>query len=504
MKGNKIWTILLTVALFLQVTAEALTVAVVLRLDMLPDRYVIVLIAVMLLLLLLLSLLIYVPVRGKVGKARRVTACVLALLIVVGCAVAAGMVSKAYDAVHKVTNTQAPTNVRDMYIFVRTEDGAKSLSDTKDYTFGAIEGYNQDQTEHVISRIEETVKESPKVNYYGQNTLLAEALFAGDVDALIMNGASAALLLEEEAYEDFMEKARILETISYHDPEETTKPIEGTDGNKESDITNTPFVVYISGSDTRSSKLTVSRSDVNILAVVNPVSKQVLLINTPRDYYVPNPAGKGALDKLTHCGLYGIDCSMKALEGLYGIEIQHYGQINFVGFETLVDAVGGITVYSDQSFVARETHIKKGENFLTGSQALDFARERYHVSGGDNGRGKNQMKVITAVINKLTDGNTVLANYSSILDSLKGTFKTDLQMSDISKLVKMQLNDMAKWNVQSFAVSGTGGSEKTYSAPGVNAYVMHPDMDVVAYAGELVQKVLDGEILTKEDMTYQK
>jgi len=199
-----------------------------------------------------------------------------------------------------------------------------------------------------------------------------------------------------------------------------------------------------------------------------------------------------------------VDCSMEALEGLYGIDITHYGQINFKGFETLIDAIGGITVVAEHSFKTEAGYIQKGENFLNGHQALFFARERYNVSGGDNGRGRNQMRVITAVIEKMTNGTTIISNYAGILDSLEGTFSTDLQMSDISSLVKMQLSDMAKWNVKSFAVIGTNGSEKTYSAPGHYASVMYPNDAAVAQASQLVQKVLDGAVITDEDLVINQ
>ena len=261
--------------------------------------------------------------------------------------------------------------------------------------------------------------------------------------------------------------------------------------------------MYISGSDTRSTKLKRSRSDVNILVVVNPVSKQILLVNTPRDYYVPNPAGKGALDKLTHCGIYGTSCSMEALEGLYDTKIQYYAQINFTGFETLVDAVGGITVYSNQAFSNKGVDIQEGENFLNGREALVFARERKRVSGGDNGRGKNQMKVIKAVIAKVSNARTLIANYSQILKSLEGMIATDFSTDDLSKLVKMQLSDMAQWNVLTYAVTGYGGNQTTYSMPGLASYVMHPNQSTVDYGSQLIQRVMDGEILTQEDMTVK-
>ena len=489
--------------LVLQALAEALTTAVLLRMDVLPVKYILALVMLMVLLLLLVALLLFVKFKGKIGTARRIIACVLALLIVCFCGVIAKYSSEAYKTVTGVSSGDKPTNVRNMYILVQVDNPAKSLKDTVGYSFAAIENYETTRVEKLAEKIKAESGSDPQITGYEKASDLADALINNQVDALIMNGANIALLIEEEAYEAFLDQVRILYSVSYDTLDgkdtTTTEPTEPVDPGK--NVTNTPFVVYISGSDTRSSVLDVSRSDVNILMVVNPVTKQVLLLNTPRDYYVGNPAGNGALDKLTHCGLYGVDCSMEALEALYDTNIKYYGQINFTGFETLIDAIGGITVYSDQAFTARETYIQKGENTLTGSQALDFARERYHVSGGDNGRGKNQMKVITAVIKKMTSGTTIISNYSAIMSSLEGMFSTNLQTSDISMLVKMQLSDLAKWDVFSFAVVGTGGSEKTYSAPGHTAYVMYPNEKSVEHAGGLIDKVLSGEQLTEEDMT---
>lgn len=501
MEKKKIWTILLSVVLLLQLAAEALTIAIILQLNMLPAKYVVAFIGAMALLVVITGLLCFAKVKGKVGTWRKIVSCILVLLIVCGCALISKIASDAYKAVNHVTTPGITTSVRNTYVLVMNEDPAQSLADAKGYTFAAMENYDVEHTKRAVEVVETETGETIKLLSYQQAASMVDALYNEDCDALIMSGASIALLIEEEAYEDFLSRVRILYTLPYED---TSKPEEPTQPEVPKTITEKPFIVYISGNDTRSSKLTVSRSDVNILAVVNPLTKQVLLINTPRDYYVPNPAGDGALDKLTHCGLYGPDCSIEVLENLYGTQIDYYGQINFTGFETLIDAVGGVTIYSDQSFQARDTYIKVGENYLTGAQALDYSRERYHVSGGDNGRGKNQMKVIKAVIEKMSNSSTLISNYSDILSSLEGMFKTNFQSKEISELVKMQLSDMATWNVQSFAVIGVGGSEKTYSAPGDYAYVMWPNKDVVEYASGLIQKVLDGEILTEEDVKIPK
>lgn len=504
MKKNSVWTIISVAIFALQALVETLFAVFILRLNMLPGKYAAILIAVLVLMLLASGLLLFIKNRkGLISNSRKIVAYVLALLVVLGSALGAKLAFDAYKTVSTVTNGAVTTNARTMYVFVRADDPAESLNDASDYGFAVMEQYDEQHTQGAISLIEETVGKSIAVTGYIGAADVADALLGGQTDAAILNGVSVALLIEEEAYADFLAQVKVLKAIPLADVEPTEPATEpaGTEPSEERTITNAPFAFYISGSDTRSSMLDVSRSDVNILAVVNPVTKQVLLINTPRDYFVPNPAGGGKLDKLTHCGLYGTDCSMEALEGLYGLEIDYYGQINFTGFETLVDAIGGVTVYADQSFKAGNIYIQSGENHLNGADALKFARERYHVSGGDRGRGKNQMKVIKAVIEKMTTGTTIIANYTDILKSLEGMFTTSLTMEQISMLVKMQLNDMAKWNVQTYSVSGVGGSEKTYSAPGLYAYVMYMDEEQVAYASQLIQRVLNGETLTSADMT---
>lgn len=503
MKKKYIPDILCAVVLLAQLVAEIWTAVAVLRLNMLPEKYAAVLIAGLVMFFLLTGMLMFLRFKKPVGIVRRIIACVLALGVIIGCAIGTKLASDAYETMHKVTQTQPPTDANNMYILVRVDDPAQTLADTKGYTFATIDSYeNKDK---IVELIEESTGSSVSMMHYTTGQVLASMLLQENVDAIVITGVGMALLLEDEAYADLEQRVRILHCVPLSQlkdteetvPPETTQPPEPSDP-----ITREPFVVYISGSDTRSSKLNVSRSDVNILAVVNPTTKQVLLMNTPRDYYVPNPAGDGKLDKLTHCGLYGTSCSMQALGDLYGLKIDYYAQINFTGFKTLIDAVGGVTVYSDISFDAYGEPFNEGENYLDGRRALLFARERYNMPGGDRGRGKNQMKVITALIEKMTSGTTIISNYSKILDSLEGMFTTNVSMEQIGELVKMQLTDMASWNVQSYAVSGVGGSEHTYSAPGVYQYVMYMDDAMIAHGSKLAQMVIEGKILTAEDVKY--
>ena len=264
-------------------------------------------------------------------------------------------------------------------------------------------------------------------------------------------------------------------------------------------ITKEPFVVYLSGVDTRGDLTDKARSDVNIIAAVNPVTKQVVLINTPRDYYV-DLAGTNSKDKLTHAGLYGVQTSMDTLGNLYGVDVQHYIRINFAGFINVVDALGGVDVYSDQAFTSvgspgyyDPTTFVEGWNHLDGKAALAFARERHAFKTGDVQRGINQMKVIDAMLNKIKSP-ALLMGFTKILDAVSDSFVTSLSQNQISALVRMQLSDFAEWNIERYTVTGTSGSStKCYSAKGQKLYVMKPDEASVAKAKEMIAAVLGGE-----------
>ena len=276
----------------------------------------------------------------------------------------------------------------------------------------------------------------------------------------------------------------------------TSGLLTGAEANK---ITKEPFVVYLSGVDNRGELTEKARSDVNILAVVNPTTKRVALINTPRDYYV-DLAGTDSKDKLTHAGLYGVETSMATLGNLYGVNVEHYLRINFAGFISIIDAVGGVDVYSDQAFTSvgspgyyDPTTFAEGWNHLDGKSALAFARERHAFKTGDIQRGINQMKVIDAMVNKLKSP-ALLMGFSKLMDAAADCFVTSLSQEQISALVRMQLGDLANWDIQSYTVTGSGAkSTKCYSAKGQSLYVMKPDESSVSKAKELIASVLGGE-----------
>lgn len=249
------------------------------------------------------------------------------------------------------------------------------------------------------------------------------------------------------------------------------------------------FTLYISGLDTRGGGLASrGNSDVNILASVNMNTKQILLINTPRDYYISFPT-VGGTDKLTHAGYYGVDASMAALRNLYGVSPQYYAQIGFDGLKALVDALGGVTVYSAYSFSDRGVDFVQGNNTLNGSQALIFARARYTLPGGDLTRGQNQMALIRAIISKLTS-SAAISNFGQVLDSVGGLMRTSMPYDTIASVSQSVLS--GGWNIASYGVSGSGGMTYSFSI-GQTAYVMYPNYGAVGHAQSLIRRLYNGE-----------
>ena len=323
---------------------------------------------------------------------------------------------------------------------------------------------------------------------YDNNIDMFEDLINKTIDSVLIEESSMALIYEQN--EEYNGMFRTIYTINIKTEIEITK---------ETDVTNQPFTIYVSGIDSYGSIATVSRSDVNMVVTVNPKTKQVLLISVPRDYYVQLRGTTGYKDKLTHAGLYGVETSVGTLEDLLATDINYYYRVNFSSLENIVDALGGVDVYSKYSFTSSQAtggtyYFSKGYNHMNGKQALSFSRERKRLPGGDRARGINQQAVIDGIIRKATSP-AIITGYSKILSSLSGTFQTNMSDNDIQKLIKMQLNDMASWNITSYSLDGSDGSEYTYSYQNQKLYVMIPDEETVTEAQSLIDKVIAGEML---------
>lgn len=314
-----------------------------------------------------------------------------------------------------------------------------------------------------------------------------ENLVNGSSQAMVFNSAYSSLL--EMSYENYQSNLKTI--YSYKIKTSIKDEAKAHDSNV--------FNIYISGIDTYGSISTVSRSDVNLILTVNMNTHKILMTETPRDAYVKIPdGGADQYDKLTHAGIYGVETSEKTLENLYGITIDYYARLNFDSFLKLIDALGGVTVYNDQAFTAHTNNKYSFEvgniNLSSGDQALAFVRERYSLEHGDYDRGNNQMKVIQAILNKMTSLKSV-SNYSTIISNVQDSIQTDMKLDTMMKLVNGQLDSGEKFTVTSQEVTGTGstGELTSYAMPSSSLYMIKLDDASVAKASQAIKDVMEGK-----------
>lgn len=454
------------------------------NLGMLPAKYLL-----MVGILLTLLLLAFIYGEAKLLRGRKLLS-VVSLVISVALFAISLFVNQTTGTMQEITSgNNQNVQVSNVVVAVRAEDSAETLVDIADYIFGVQYTLKGEDVEETVNQINEELGKEIKTVEYANIQEQMQALYDEEVAAVIFDEAYISLL--EEEFEDIQERLKIIDTKAVE--KQMQIPVKQEEIQLEDDC----FIVYISGIDVYGSIRKTSRSDVNILAVVNPDSHQILLINTPRDYYIEFPGVTGgAKDKLTHAGIYGVDVSMAALGALYDIEPEFYVRVNFTSLIEMVDALGGVDVYSEYAFTTYngELTVSKGINHFNGEQALTFSRERKNLPGGDFQRGKNQQAVITAMIQKVISP-AILLGANDIMASLAGNVDTNMSRDQITELMKEQLEHPVAWNVTSMAAEGKGDSQQCYSMPGRMLYVTHPDYESVDEIKEAITQVRAGEVL---------
>ena len=340
-----------------------------------------------------------------------------------------------------------------------------------------------------INKNDETIKDAKdklnkkvKVKYkeYEDSNELVESLINEKIEAVILEDSELSIL--EENNIDYFNRLKSIYKVEIKNSIKNLQ--DAVNINKE------PFNVYVSGIDTYGKINAVSRSDVNMVITVNPKTEKILITWIPRDYYV-NINNNSMKDKLTHAGIYGVDSSIYALEHLLDIDINYYVKVNFTSVIKVVDALNGITVYNDQTFTTNENiTFRKGEVNLDGERALSFVRDRKHVTGGDIGRGKNQIKVLEAIMNKARS-KEIITSYNKLLKSLDGAFVTNVSQSSMTAFIKKEISSPRNWQIDSYTLDGTSAYDYTYSFSKNKLYVMIPDEDMVKTAKEKINSVLE-------------
>ena len=433
--------------------------------------------------LLVLASLFIVPVmysfRGK--KGRKIGATVVAFLLIAIFGVGTYYLADTLNFLGDITSVKEVTE--DYHVVVKTEFAGEDVTAIAGQTVGTYM-----DTDLNYSEAKAMLQNEVSVEYAYEEglTVVLEKLYSEEYPAILISAASYEGLKGE--HPELETDTKILYTIKVS--------VETEDNTSAVDVTKEPFNVYISGIDVEGDISTVSRTDVNMIATVNPETHEVLLTSIPRDYYVNLPS-KGAQDKLTHSGLYGIQETIGAVEDIMGIDINYYVRVNYTTVVKLVDAIGGIQLDSPYEFTTSGMqslnghHFVKGINNLDGRAALAFCRERHSFADGDMQRNENQQLVMEGILRKATSSTTILTSYTSILDAIRGNMETNMSPDQMSDIIKMQLDGMPGWDIQKQAIKGTNGWGQCY-ALGFSACIVDQDPEENARAVDKIVKIMTG------------
>ena len=375
-------------------------------------------------------------------------------------------------------------------VYVLKNSKYKEIKDLNDKVI-ALSDINDSGIEKAIDKVSKKIEFN--MSEYDNVGESAKALIEGEADAILAIDSNVEILKDDS---DEFDNLKPIYTFNVRTKVKTVGDTV--------DVSKENFVFYISGIDTSGKVGAKARSDVNILVAVNPKQNKILMVNTPRDYYV-KLHDKKSMDKLTHAGVYGIEESLKTLEDLYDININYYARVNFTTFVNIVEELDGINVDVPISFCeqtssrtsTKQICLNKGEQTLNGEEALALSRTRHTVAGGDRGRIENQMLVLEAIIDKALSPK-IITKYNSLLNSISDSIITNIDQRSITKLLKKQIKNNTPWDIESYSVRGTDSSDVTYSTGSQKVYVMKQDKKSVLEAKKIFDKILETNKYTEE------
>lgn len=441
--------------------------------DIIPNNYFTIILIVLIILSIILNFFLIFKFKNKVLKAIKIFLTIITTILIVAYSFGIYYLNKTMNLFDNISVIKE--EVTNYYIVVLDT----SIYDEPSDLYGKRLAYYEKTDSSVL----DSLKLDLKYDIEKDMTKLKEKLYNHEVEAILISDIIKNKYEEDD--ESFTNNIRILKTI------EIKKSIE--DITKRVSIKNTPFNVLISGIDTYGDINQTSRNDVNIVATVNPKTNEILLTSIPRDYYVQLHGTTGYKDKLTHASYYGINMAVETIEDILDIDINYYIKVNFTTVVDLVNKIGGVDVYADQSIRIGSCKINEGYNHLDGTCALAFSRERHSYIDGDRHRGRNQQEVIRAIFTKLSSSSTILTEYSDILNTLDGKFATNMDTKEITSYIKYELNDLKNYTIKNAQLDGYGSMGPTYSYPGQDLWIMIPYEDTITNAKNLINKVLNNE-----------
>ena len=470
--GKKMWGMVNIGLTILYTVLVAFLLFIMFNYNFLSFRFLNIIITIGLLVVLAISIFLQ-----KAKKSTLVTTIILVVFSLISLVGVFGF-KQMIDITNRMNQTAAFSEV-EMSIVVPKDSDIKDVNQLT--TVQAPTKVDKNNVDTLMSALKKDKKVDVKVDDVASYQEAYDNLKSGKSKAMVLSGSYASLL--ESVDSNYSSNLKTIYTYK----------IKKKNNNSAKQVDSKVFNIYISGIDTYGSISTVSRSDVNIIMTVNMNTHKILLTTTPRDAYVKIPdGGADQYDKLTHAGIYGVETSEKTLENLYGIKIDYYARINFTSFLKLIDQLGGVTVHNDQAFTQGKFDFPVGDIQMNSEQALGFVRERYNLDGGDNDRGKNQEKVISAILNKLASLKSV-SNFTSIVNNLQDSVQTNMSLDTINALANTQLDSGSKFTVTSQAVTGTGstGQLTSYAMPNSSLYMMKLDDSSVESASQAIKNLME-------------
>lgn len=486
--GFMIFAILLSVIL---VVFAGFLIYQIFKLQILPDNILIPIILVLILLTMIFVLLINFSTHGLVSK-------ILCSLMVVVLSAVYGLGNYYLYSTNTTLETvtdQGNKAKNTVSVVVLNSSSLEDVNSLEGSKLGVLKTIGKEATKKSLNDLKKNNVTYTKKTYDNMLGML-KALYDGEVDAIVLNEAYRSNVCDLEDYTNFNNDTKVIHKTVYYTKENSSSLAV-------SDITSKPFNILISGNDSFGSLDENSRSDVDMLVTINPVTSTILLTSIPRDSYVKEVCNDyacnyGVYDKLTHTGIYGVDTTKDTIENMLDIDINYVYRVNFTSMIDIVDALGGVDVTVPEGMAVSKFYtnsnlegVHEGENHLDGKRALAYSRERKAYLDGDLQRARNQQQVLQAMFKKATSPE-IIKNYTSLLKALIGAFDTNMTTQEITSFIKYQIQAKPSWKFEQFVLKGDNDLRMSAELGNEVSVVILYD-SYINIAHDKIQAVLDGQ-----------
>lgn len=497
--GFMIFAILLSVIL---IVFAGFLIYQIFKLQILPDNILIPGILVIVLFSVILFILINFYAHGIISK-------IIYSILVIIISVVYGFGNYylySTNATLETVTDQSSLSKNTVSVVALNSSSLEDVNSLEGSKLGVLKTIGKEATKKSLNDLKKNNVTYTKKTYDNMLGML-KALYDGEVDAIVLNEAYRSNVCDLEDYTNFNDGTKVVHKTIYYTKENSSLLAV-------SDITSKPFSILISGNDSFGSLDETSRSDVDMLVTINPVTSTILMTSIPRDSYVEEvcddyACNYGAYDKLTHTGLYGVDTTKDTVENLLGIDINYVFRVNFTSMIDIVDALGGIDIDVAEGMAVSRFYtnstlegVHEGTNHLDGKRALAYSRERKAYIDGDVQRARNQQQVLQAMFKKATSPE-IITKYTSLLKALTHAFDTNMSTKEITSFIKYQIQAKPSWKFEQYVLKGDNDLQVSPELGSeVSVIQLYPSS--IHTAAEKIQAVLDGKssetVETEEDI----